>query len=104
MPYKQTTPYETEIIRAKVEEFLPAMVHFTAPALHRYEISSQPDGTALVHNMTNDNDDDGVPDGRWDSWTIDYPSVSKALKDCGKCRVGISGVIVTVTLDGKEVR
>jgi hypothetical protein len=77
---------------------------FTLVALQRYFIDSQPDGSAVVHCETNDDDDDGVPDGSWENWDMEFPTVKKALKHCGKCRIGISGVIVTVTLDGEEVR
>ena len=33
-----------------------------------------------------------------------YRDVEQALKVKGVCRVGISGVIVTVMVDGKEIR
>jgi hypothetical protein len=101
--FKETTPYETEILKAQMEEYLPALVHYPPPVIQRYFITTTPDG-AVVNCITNDDDDDGYPDGRWVAWEEEYPSVEKALAIKGKCRIGISGVIVTVTLDGKEIR
>lgn len=103
MPYVQSTTYEEEILRSRMEEFLPAMVHLGPAAIQRYFIFTEGD-SVLVKVETNDDNDDGYPDGAWTYWSMRYPSVDQALKGCGKCRVGISGVIVTVTLDGKEIR
>lgn len=57
-----------------------------------------------VFAITNDNNDDGHPDGRTEEWTMDFPDKAAALKHCGVCRVGVSGIRVTVRLDGEEVR
>jgi len=100
----ENTAYETEILRARMEEYLPALVHLAPAALHRMSIVEEADGRILCYNETNDDNDDGYPDGDWSSWTAKFPTIDAALRSCGKCRVGISGVIVTVTVDGKEVR
>jgi hypothetical protein len=100
MSFYRSLPFEAEIISGRLQdgEFLHAA------AVHRYTITTNSSGLALVSEQTNDDNDDGIPDGRWDTWSAEYPSVEAALEHTGKCRVGISGVICTVTLDGKEVR
>jgi hypothetical protein len=102
--FVRSTAFEDEIIKARMEEDLPALVHLEPVTLQRYFITANPDGTAVCWCETNDDDDDGYPDGAWEQWEEQYPSVEKALDVKGKCHVGISGVIVTVLLDGKEVR
>lgn len=72
-------------------------------AFHRVEIYSRPDGSAVAECQTNDDDDDGVPDGRTAEWTLEHKTIEQALKQHGKCRVGISGIVVTVCLDGNRV-
>lgn len=62
------------------------------------------DQSVRIECETNDDDDDGYPDGEIERWTMTFPTVDAALAYAGKCRVGVSGVIVTVTLDGEEVR
>jgi len=96
--FKRLTPYEEEITKQRL-----GAGEFGAFTVHRHTIVTQ-DDEAIVHTETNDDNDDGYPDGHWESWTLSYPSVEQALKHTGKCRVGVSGVIVTVTLDGEEVR
>jgi len=99
--YMLTTPYETEVIQGRID----AGEIVVEAVVHRYNISTtQGSQTVLVSEETNDNNDDGIADGRWDAWSVEYPTLIQALDRCGKCRVGISGVIVTVTLDGEEVR
>lgn len=71
---------------------------------HRIRADTLPSGEVIAHHSTNDDDDDGYPDGHTTEWTINYGSRAQFDKCCGVCRVGISGIIVTVTLDGKELR
>ena len=96
--FMHSTPWETEVIQARFDANEIGVV-----ALHRISISQTEDGWR-VDERTNDNDDDGYPDGEWVSWTNCVLSKETALKHAGVCRVGISGVIVTVFLDGKEIR
>jgi hypothetical protein len=59
----------------------------------------------IVEFSTNDDDDDGYPDAGGIAYlTQTWPSLKKALKHTGACRVGIAGHKVTVTLDGHELR
>ena len=98
----ETTKYETEQIRAMIEagEF-----HGIGPAVHRINvITSDASVMATGVHRTNEDDDDGDPDGEWIEWEHTYGTADRALADAGKCRVGISGVIVTVTHNGEEVR
>ena len=89
-------------------EHIAAMIkagEFHLVAIQHYNIQSQSDGSAIVYCETNDDNDDGYPDGEWVNWEETFPSVKKAKSHCGNCRIGIiSGVIVTVTLDGEEIR
>lgn len=75
-------------------------------AYQRYHVITgvEADTVVRVECETNDDDDDGYPDGQIDRWTMFFPSVAKALAYAGTCRIGVSGVVVTVTLDGEEVR
>lgn len=59
-------------------------------------------GCVTVVHETNDNLDRGYPNecARWEST---YASLEDALKRCGGTRVGCSGVLVTVTVDGVVV-
>ena len=96
----QTTPFETEHIASLILAGEPVN-----PAIHRIAIISNPmNASVTVRHMTNDDDDDGMPDGEWTTWAETHRFVDYALKSAGKCRIGISGVIVSVTLDGKEIR
>src|SRR5262245_19408553 len=96
--FKGTTDFETRTIRQRIEagEFLP-------PAVQRITGTSAPYGGVFASYETNDSDDDGWPDGEWESWTDFFPSVQNFKKNAGICRVGVSGVIVTVILDGEEL-
>ena len=62
------------------------------------------DAVVTVIESTNDDNDDGYPDGEITRWDYTDSSLDRVLARVGKCRVGVSGVIVTVTLDGKEIR
>jgi hypothetical protein len=64
-----------------------------------------PDGEDLIQFSveTNDDDDDGYADGEITKWA-DVCTRDQFHRIHGVCRVGVSGVIVTVSLDGEEVR
>jgi hypothetical protein len=57
----------------------------------------------IVREVTNDDNDDGYSDGQEASWEWRAPSLEKALKRTGKSRIGISGITVTVSVDGEVV-
>ncbi len=67
-------------------------------AWQTYEILTTDEG-AVVYTDTNDNYDLGYP-GSYAHWEMHFRSVEAALRHTGKSRVGVSGVRVTVTLDG----
>ena len=97
----KTTPFETEQIARMMEAG-----EFIVPAIHRVAIISTEsvDGSIIVRHMTNDDNDDGYPDGQWTTWAENFNDLESAQDNVGKCRIGISGVIVSVSLDGKEIR
>ncbi len=67
-----------------------------------YDCTLLPDGTIHVACQTNDDRDLGYPSG--ESWyTLTHASLTAARRARGVCRVGVSGIIVTVTLDGQRV-
>ena len=103
MEFQKMTPFETEVMRSRMGNSEDQDDYLDPVTVHRHTVVTQGD-EAIIHTETNDDNDDGYPDGHWESWTLSYPSVEQALKHTGKCRVGVSGVIVTVTLDGEEVR
>lgn len=55
-------------------------------------------GPVWVKSSTNDNNDDGYPDGLVESWWIGYKSLREALTSTGVTRKGAYGQPVTVTL------
>jgi hypothetical protein len=69
-----------------------------------YDLHTMPDGGIVGWCSTNDNDDDGVA-GDDESWEVG-PFNDRAMMDrvVGKSRIGISGIKVTVTLDGEEIK
>lgn len=74
-------------------------------AYQTYEIEGEGNQWCVVCE-TNDDDDDGYPDGmvhpvRWVEHN--YGSVMQALKRTGVSRFGISGVAVIVTVNGQNV-
>jgi hypothetical protein len=100
MELTETTPYETRIIAERI-----AAGEVGPVALHRISGVSIPCAPGVTaFNETNDDDDDGYPDGTWERWADHFKSVADFKRHAGVCRVGVSGVIVTVTLDGEEVR
>jgi len=68
-----------------------------------YRIHSSQDGRATVDWATNDDNDDGYPDGEVALETYHFPSIAKALEFTGKTRRGLYGQPVTVTLDGEQI-
>lgn len=66
-------------------------------------IYTQADGSVIAEISTNDDNDDGLPDPEVVRWNMQYGSVEKSLEHLGKSRVGVSGVAVTVFLDGKKI-
>lgn len=56
-----------------------------------------------VYEETNDDNDDGYPDGETVSFHLDFPNLEAALKHAGyKSHRGVSGVRVRVFVDGIE--
>ena len=72
-------------------------------AWQRYDLYTQPDGTIRGEASTNDDNDDGYPDGTVDRWPLKFQNREDALKHFGTCRFGISGIEVEVTLDGERI-
>ena len=76
----------------------------TEHAWQRYDGITYSDGSVAVECGTNDNDDDGFPDREGPQyWHIIVPNVAAFKKFAGTSRIGVSGIRVTVTLDGKPV-
>ena len=71
-------------------------------AFHKIDITTYPDGSALVVEETNDDNDDGMPDGVITRWETLWPDAQTAIRSKGKSRTGISGVVVNVTIDGRQ--
>ena len=76
----------------------------SAQALQNYHLHTSQDGSVAGTVWTNDDLDRGYPTEDA-TWKVKYPSVDAALSTSGAgiSRVGISGVVVRVYLDGKEV-
>jgi len=75
----------------------------TNHAYQDYEVEENEDGTATVYCATNDDDDDGHVDCESAHWRLSFKTVAEALKYVGHSRVGVSGIKVTVKLNGEEV-
>lgn len=56
-----------------------------------------------VRVVTNDDNDDGIPDLEPVSWTHTFPNLEAALKQYGKSHYGVAGHRVDVFVDGKKV-
>jgi hypothetical protein len=69
---------------------------------HDIAIESDGVGGAFVHHDTNDDDDDGVIDAGA-RWTDHWKEYDRAVKAMGGSRVGVSGVQVSVYVDGQKV-
>lgn len=74
------------------------------PAYLHYHGYLRQDGTVAVEAVTNDNNDDGLPDGKTVEWPLEFKSVEEFRNHCGRSRIGISGIKVVVRLNGREVR
>lgn len=72
-------------------------------AYQRYDGYTNPDGTIHVDVITNDDNDDGLPDEDTVEWTLRCPDRAAFDKRVGRSRTGCSGIAVTVTLDGVRV-
>lgn len=73
-------------------------------AWQTYEGVTLDDGSIEVLVMTNDDNDDGYPDGTTAEWTMTFKNRAAFDRSCGRCRIGISGIRVWVRLDGQEIR
>lgn len=72
-----------------------------------YEIVNhftQPDGRVITHIETNDDDDDGFPDVEITRFELGPWEKQEALRSPrDRSHIGVSGVLVYVYLDGKEL-
>lgn len=71
-------------------------------ARQSYHLHSLPDGSIEGTTWTNDNLDLGVVSEEA-SWPVKYRSRADAERATGKSHTGISGVIVEVFLDGRQI-
>jgi len=71
-------------------------------AFQTMEGHTKEDGTIEVFVYTNDNLDLGYPNERA-SWDFICKTKEAFIGRCGNTRFGCSGIMVTVTLDGKKV-
>lgn len=71
-------------------------------AWQTYHLHTNPDGSIVGQVSTNDNLDHGVPseDATWD---VRYDNRAAMEHGTGKSRVGISGVVVQVFLNGRKI-
>jgi hypothetical protein len=99
--YKEATPYETEQILSWIEsgDFLRGPI----PGVKRYFIEQLDSGKAQVLTETND-EGDGLASGEWSRSKQTFSSVTAAQGHCGVCRIGVHGTIITVTVEGDEIR
>ena len=74
-----------------------------ARAFHNIHIQTLSDGRAEVRHHTNDDDDDGYDDGKDTLWMETCPTVQQALDRHGVSHTGLSGIRVSVWLDGKKL-
>ena len=66
--------------------------------------TTEPDGRISSYHRTNDDNDDGLPDGEVQDWKIGPQPKAIALKSpYNRSHIGCSGVYVYVYLDGKEL-
>lgn len=68
----------------------------------RWDITTLAEGKAHVRYETNDNDDDGHPDGEVATWEKDV-KIDVARDVTGVSRIGYYGQAVDVYLDGKKI-
>jgi len=73
-------------------------------AYHNVWHVTEPDGRVISHHETNDDNDDGVPDGEVMRFSVGPQARERALQSpYNRSHIGASGVRVYVYLDGKEV-
>jgi hypothetical protein len=68
----------------------------------RYDAHTNPDGSIEAHVWTNDDEDRGYPNTE-SQWDERYKTAEEFHKRVGISRTGVSGVKVTVFLDGEEL-
>ena len=68
----------------------------------RYDLSTQPDGTIRGRTFTNDNLDRGYPT-EYSEWAVDFRDFNHMKERTRLSHIGVSGTVVTVVLDGREV-
>ena len=72
-------------------------------AIHRINVFGQPGDTVItVYHWTNDDQDLGYPNIEA-GWQEEYKSLDQALRRVGGSRIGVSGVEVEVSLNGKRL-
>jgi hypothetical protein len=75
-------------------------------AWHIYRLHTLPGGEVEGEWSTNDDDDDGIPDGKTTYFSRVFrgpDAMAKARAWTGVSRVGVSGVVVTVFVDGTKI-
>ncbi len=70
----------------------------------RYELYTDNEGEIRGVCSTNDNDDDGYPDGAIEQWEVHYRTYGEMLQRTGGMHYGCSGIKVEVYLDGCGVQ
>lgn len=71
-------------------------------AWHRIEAYTNPDGSIRATESTNDNLDRGYP-SEFAEWERNFRTRSMFDSQVGKSRIGCSGVVVDVYLDGQRI-
>lgn len=70
-------------------------------AWQTYDVTTHADGSASVRIRTANTLGEGDPIRR-EEQTLEFSTVDEALRHTGKSRITGAGVVVTVTLDGRE--
>ena len=91
-----------DVDEAECPDFEPSTdpLDFTNPAYQIVRIDDYRNGHVVAAVETNDDNDDGENDGRVARWNTQHPSVEAALRQYGKSRTGVSGIQVSVYVDG----
>jgi hypothetical protein len=85
------------------EEIFEYEANKTTYTIFRHE--TQPDGRILTHVEDNDDNDDGWPDAKVETYTLGPSKKEVALKPpMDKSHRGCAGRMVSVFLDGKEIK
>jgi len=69
----------------------------------RVDLTTLDTGRIRARWQTNDDNDDGYPDGEISSYDTYHESIGQAIKRCGKSRKGFYGQPVDVFLDGNKI-